>query len=44
MIVRFIEFMPLEEDRLWTPEVVVPLKEMVESLNSFRPLVPLARE
>jgi cyclic pyranopterin phosphate synthase len=42
VIVRFIEFMPLEEDRLWTPEVVVPLEEVVGKLNSFRPLVPLA--
>jgi cyclic pyranopterin phosphate synthase len=42
VIVRFIEFMPLEEDRLWTPEVVVRLQEVVSKLNSFRPLVPLA--
>jgi cyclic pyranopterin phosphate synthase len=41
VIVRFIEFMPLEEDRLWTPEVVVPLQEVVAKLNSFRPLVSL---
>jgi GTP 3',8-cyclase len=41
VIVRFIEFMPLEEDRLWTPEVVVPLNEVVSKLNGFRPLVPL---
>jgi GTP 3',8-cyclase len=41
VIVRFIEFMPLDEDRLWTPDVVVPLKEVVEKLNAFRPLVPL---
>lgn len=41
VIVRFIEFMPLEEDRLWTPDVVIPLKEVEEKLNSFRPLVPL---
>jgi cyclic pyranopterin phosphate synthase len=41
VIVRFIEFMPLEEDRLWTPEVVVPLNEVVDKLNSFRPLVAL---
>ena len=41
VIVRFIEFMPLEEDRLWTPEVVVPLREVVAKLNSFRPLVDL---
>src|SRR6202034_2707981 len=42
VVVRFIEFMPLEEGRLWTPEIVVPLAEIVEKLNSFRPLVPLA--
>jgi cyclic pyranopterin phosphate synthase len=42
VIVRFIEFMPLEEDRLWTPQVVVPLTEVVERLNTFRPLVALA--
>jgi cyclic pyranopterin phosphate synthase len=41
VIVRFIEFMPLEEDRLWTPEVVVPLAEVVDQLNRFRPLVSL---
>jgi GTP 3',8-cyclase len=41
VIVRFIEFMPLEEDRLWSPEVVVPLQEVVDKLNSFRPLVAL---
>jgi cyclic pyranopterin phosphate synthase len=42
VIVRFIEFMPLEEDRLWTPQVVIPLEEVVSTLNSFRPLVGLA--
>jgi cyclic pyranopterin phosphate synthase len=41
VIVRFIEFMPLEEDHVWTPDVVVPLQEVVSNLNSFRPLVPL---
>ncbi|HTV16671.1 MAG TPA: GTP 3',8-cyclase MoaA [Acidobacteriaceae bacterium] len=39
VIVRFIEFMPLEEDRLWTPEVVVGLKEIVAALSCFRPVV-----
>ena len=29
VVVRFIEFMPLEEDRVWTPEVVVTLDEIV---------------
>jgi cyclic pyranopterin phosphate synthase len=32
-VVRFIEFMPLEEGRLWTPEIVVPLREIVERIN-----------
>lgn len=42
VIVRFIEFMPLEEDRLWTPESVVSLKEIVAALESFRPVVRMA--
>ena len=42
VIVRFIEFMPLEEDRLWSPETVIPLTEVVARLESFRPLVKLS--
>ena len=42
VIVRFIEWMPLEEDRSWTPQAVVPLEEIVSRLNAYRPLVPLA--
>ena len=38
VIVRFIEFMPLEEDRLWSPEMVVPLSEIVRRLNAVFPL------
>ncbi len=41
VIVRFIEFMPLEEDRSWRPETVVPMDELVARLNDFRPLVEL---
>ena len=41
VIVRFIEFMPLEEDRIWSPDVVVGYNEMHDILNRFRPLVPL---
>ncbi len=46
VVVRFIEFMPLEEGRLWSPEIVVPLKEIVERINRrVMPLVELpARE
>ena len=42
VIVRFIEFMPLEEDRLWTPESVIPLREVVSRLESYRPVVRLS--
>ena len=41
VIVRFIEFMPLGEERVWAPDTVVPLTEIVERLNRVRPLVPL---
>ncbi len=38
VIVRFIEFMPLEEDRVWSPEIVVRLNEVLERMAEFRPL------
>lgn len=41
VIVRFIEFMPLEEDRLWSPEVVVTYREVVDRLATLRPVVQL---
>jgi cyclic pyranopterin phosphate synthase len=45
VVVRFIEFMPLEEGRLWTPDIVVPLNEIVERIGRVLPLVELpARE
>jgi cyclic pyranopterin phosphate synthase len=42
VVVRFIEFMPLEEGRLWSPEIVVPLAEIVERIGRVLPLVELA--
>lgn len=39
--VRFIEFMPLEEDRSWKPETVLRMDEIVARLNAWRPLVEL---
>ena len=39
VVVRFIEFMPLEEDRLWTPEIVVTLDEIVARMSEYLPLV-----
>ena len=48
VIVRFIEWMPLEEPsslpgaRNWAPETVVPMDEIISRLNAYRPLVDLA--
>jgi cyclic pyranopterin phosphate synthase len=43
VVVRFIEFMPLEEGRLWTPEIVVSMAEIVERIGRVLPLVPMAQ-
>ena len=41
VIVRFIEWMPLEEDRSWSPEKVVTMHEILSRLNAMRPVVEL---
>jgi cyclic pyranopterin phosphate synthase len=41
VVVRFIEFMPLDEGRLWSPEMVVPLNEIAARISRFLPLVEL---
>jgi GTP 3',8-cyclase len=41
VIVRFIEFMPLEEDRVWVPQTVVTLDEIVLRMAEYRPLVEI---
>jgi len=41
VVVRFIEFMPLEEGRLWSPEIVVSLREIVDRIGRERPMVEL---
>jgi cyclic pyranopterin phosphate synthase len=41
VIVRFIEWMPLEEDRSWKRESVVTMDEIVKRLNAYRPVVEL---
>jgi GTP 3',8-cyclase len=43
VVVRFIEFMPLEEDRVWSPTTVVPLDEIVRRMDEYRPLVEIPR-
>jgi GTP 3',8-cyclase len=44
VVLRFIEFMPLEEDRVWSPEVVVTLDEIVHRMSEYRPLVEIPHE
>jgi GTP 3',8-cyclase len=41
VIVRFIEFMPLEEDRVWSPDTVVSLDEILGRMAEYRPLVEI---
>jgi GTP 3',8-cyclase len=41
VIVRFIEFMPLEEDRVWSPTTVVTLDEILARMAEYRPLVEI---
>jgi cyclic pyranopterin phosphate synthase len=40
--VRFIEFMPLDGDGIWTNEQVVPSLRIQEQIEDLFPLVPLA--
>ncbi len=42
--VRFIEFMPLEEGRVWKPDVVIPLTEILERMARFAPFHEVAHE
>ena len=41
VVVRFIEFMPLEEDRVWSPNTVVRLDEILQRMGEYRPLVEI---
>jgi cyclic pyranopterin phosphate synthase len=41
VVVRFIEFMPLEEDRTWSPNTVVALDEILHRMREYRPLVEI---
>jgi len=43
VVVRFIEFMPLEEGRTWVPETVVTLDEILQRMREYRPLVEIPR-
>ncbi|MGN6592216.1 MAG: GTP 3',8-cyclase MoaA [Terriglobales bacterium] len=41
LVLRFIEFMPLETGSLWKPELVVPMEEVLERIGKVYPLEPL---
>jgi len=41
VVVRFIEFMPLEEDRVWSPNTVVTLDEILRRMAEYRPLIEI---
>ena len=41
VVVRFIEFMPLEEDRMWSPATVVTMDEILARMAEYRPLAEI---
>ena len=43
LIMRFIEFMPLDADEAWTNRQVVSLTEIVETIGAVYPLEPVER-
>jgi cyclic pyranopterin phosphate synthase len=43
VVVRFIEFMPLDAQGEWSPERVVPAADVVEAVDAVFPLEPVAR-
>jgi len=44
LIMRFIEFMPLDADRAWTRDIMVPAAEVHQRISARWPLVPIAHE
>jgi cyclic pyranopterin phosphate synthase len=43
VIVRFIEFMPIGREDGWSPESVVPAREVIERVEALARVVPVAR-
>ena len=41
--VRFIEFMPLDADGIWTNDLVVPVGEILARVNEASPVAPVER-
>lgn len=44
VVLRFIEFMPLEEGRVWSPEIVVTLDKIVRRMADYLQLIEIPRE
>jgi len=44
VVLRFIEFMPLDADRAWTRDLMVPAAEVYKRISAKWPLVPVAHE
>ena len=44
VIMRFIEFMPLDADRHWSRELMVPAKEVYDRIQAQWPLEPIPHE
>jgi len=44
LIMRFIEFMPLDADRAWTRDLFVPAEEVRRRIEARWPMVPIAHE
>jgi len=44
VIMRFIEFMPLDADRHWSRELMVPAKEVYDRIRAQWPLEPIPHE
>ena len=43
LVIRFIEFMPLDADERWGVDRVVPLRTVVETIDAEYPIEPLVR-
>src|SRR6266850_1660467 len=44
VVMRFIEFMPLEEERVWSSEVVVAMSEILHRMTEYLQRVEISRE
>src|SRR3984957_4509594 len=44
IVMRFIEFMPLDADRAWTRDMVVPAAEVHRRISARWPLIPVVHE